>query len=55
MKHGKTTPFRKGQKQEIGFDLKKNHTGKPSGKLTTAEGENLFNFMEQGDYKLGKK
>jgi len=53
----KTTTFRKGQKREIGFDLKRNHTGNEAKrrKLTTSEGELSSNFMEQGDYKLKSK
>ncbi len=42
----KKSTFRKGQKMEIGFDLDKDHTGKYS----TAQGELIGNFMEQGDY-----
>ena len=53
----KTTPFRKGQQFEIGFDLKQNHTGNQdkNRKFTTEEGEFMSNFMEQGDFKLGLK
>jgi len=51
----KTTTFRKGQKMEIGFDLKPNHTGneQKGRKFTTAESELLSNYMEQGNSKLG--
>jgi len=52
----KKTEFRKGQKMEIGFDLKRNHTGKNNGgPFTTEEGELLSNFMENGDYLNTKK
>ena len=47
----KKTVFRQGQKMEVGFDLKRNHTGKTTkkgaSKFTTAEGEMLSNYMEQ--------
>ena len=51
----KTTVFRKGQKMEIGFDLKTNHTGKlgKSRKFTTREGEFLSNYMESNGNTLG--
>jgi len=51
----KKTEFRKGQKMEVGFDLKKNHTGKKGRKLTTAEAEMASNYMEQGDYLKNQK
>lgn len=47
----KTTEFRNGQKMEVGFDLKKDHTGKANGTpMSTAAGELISNFLEQGDY-----
>jgi len=50
----KSTVFRNGQKQEIGFDLNKDHTGdqNPAANGTpwsTREGEFLSNYMESGD------
>ena len=49
----KKTKFRQGQQMEIGFDLNRNHTGKitkkGTRKFTTAEGEMLSNYMENGD------
>jgi hypothetical protein len=48
---GKETEYRNGQKHEIGFDLKKDHTGQDNGTpLTTEKGELFSNFMENGDY-----
>jgi len=47
----KKTEFRNGQKHEIGFDLKKDHTGQANGTgLTTEQSEMFSNFMENGDY-----
>ena len=37
----KTTEFRQGQKQEIGFDLDTDFTGSFGKAFTTSEGENL--------------
>ena len=37
----KTTDFRQGQKQEIGFDLDTDFTGSFGRSFTTSEGENL--------------
>lgn len=47
----KTTTFRNGQKQELGYDLEKNYTGYTGSgpdnrKWTTSEGEFLSNYME---------
>lgn len=47
----KTGTFRNGQKREIGFDLDKDYTGAQPGTgtpWTTAEGEFLSNYMENG-------
>lgn len=50
----KSNTFRNGQKKEIGFDLDRDFTGKTDGqygaKWSTAEGEFLSNYMENGDY-----
>ena len=49
----KTTDFRNGQEQELGYDLNKDFTGQVDAdggrKWTTSEGEFLSNYMESGD------